>query len=189
MIAFASGIDAPSTSAPSQSVPPVSCAISRAAISAAGKHVRGSTTRSNLWLASVRTPCARLAERTRAGSQAATSSTIFVVASLTSESLPPMTPASEVAFDPSATTISPAFSVRACPSSVVSDSPSEASRMTNRWPSNLSRSNTWLGLPSSRFSQLVSSTALLMDRWPTLSSSDRSQSGLGPILAFRVFVV
>ncbi len=99
--------------------------------------------------ASVRRPSCLLVVRTEAGWNQAASNTICVVASLTSESAPPITPPMAWARSASAMTSTPALSARVLPSSVLIDSPWRAVRTVMARPPSLWRSNACIGCPSS----------------------------------------
>jgi hypothetical protein len=110
-----------------------------------------SAPRSNRVDASVFKPRRLLVRLTEAGLKYALSSAIVVVASVTSEAAPPITPAIACARSRSAITSMSGSSLRATLSSVVIVSPGRARRMRISGPARRPRSNACIGWPISRF--------------------------------------
>ena len=109
----------------------------------------GSTPRSNRVLASVFRPNVLLVRRTEVGLKQALSSTTDRVEADTSESAPPITPATATGAAASAITSISGVSARSWPSSVRIFSPGAAVRTRMAGPTSRVRSNACIGWPSS----------------------------------------
>ena len=129
--------------------PPPTATIREAARVTAVSIVAGSTPRSNLWLASVDMPRARRVARTWRGSKRAHSSRMSTESPVTSESRPPITPATATGRFASRIMSISGVSGRFSPSSVTSDSPGRARPTVIVPPASPARSKAWSGCPSS----------------------------------------
>ena len=118
-------------------------------------------------------------------SKAATSRNTSVVASVTSEAAPPITPASASGFSASAMTSIDGFSSYVSWLIASSVSPSSAKRTTTRPPASFAASKACVGWPVSISTRFVASTTLLTLRSFTASSSSTIHDGLGPTFTPR----
>ena len=116
----------PTSVTPGSAVPPASCTARSAASSATSQ----STPRSLRFDASEGRRCRRRVRAIDTGSKFADSTTIVVVASVTSVAAPPMTPARPMGPESSAMSRSSGSSSRSLPSRVVRVSPARARRTT-----------------------------------------------------------
>ena len=137
---------------------------------AARPSASGSVPRSNRADASLRRPSRFAVRAIHMGVQWAISSSRLEVDALTSLLCPPITAAIPTAVS-APSTITPSCvparaSVRWTPSRVVSVSPSCAQRTPIRPPASLSRSNAWLGFPSSSITKFDASTRFEIGRIP-----------------------
>ena len=120
----------PTSVTPGSAVPPASSTSSWTARSAASSAISQSTPRSLRFDASEGRRCRRRVRAIDTGSKFADSTTIVVVASVTSVAAPPMTPARPMGPESSVMSRSSGSSSRSLPSRVVRVSPARARRTT-----------------------------------------------------------
>ncbi|EKD85039.1 MAG: hypothetical protein ACD_38C00103G0001 [uncultured bacterium] len=121
-----------------------------------------------------------------AGSNIAASKRIVFVFALTSESFPPITPASPKVFSGSAINRSVSSKIRSFPSSVVIFSPFSAHLTTMVLSLTLDASNACIGWPYSSIIKFVTSAALLTDLIPESFSFFTHSSDEGSILSSSI---